>query len=244
METRRCEAIVLGAMDYREADRIVTLFTLEHGKLRGIAPGAKRSVRRFAGVCEPFARLHLQVALREGLSRVQGADLVTVFPGIRRELVKIAHGGYACELTDQLLPEGVPNPRLFRLLAAYLEHLDGAPFDPSDRRFFEMNLLNILGYRPALDQCVACGAELAGEGQLRFSVAAGGILCSHCGRDGRPVEPFTVILLGRTLRIGRFGAVSFPTAALREAGDLLDEIIAGHLVRPLKSLLFLQELGE
>ncbi len=244
METRRCEAIVLGAMDYREADRIVTLFTLEHGKLRGIAPGAKKSIRRFAAACEPFARIRIQLGLREGLSRMQGADTVTVFPGIRRELVKIAHGGYACELTDQLLPEGVPNARLFRLLAAYLDHLDDAPFDPSDRRFFEMNLLNILGYRPALDQCVACGAELAGETQLRFSVAAGGLFCCRCGRDGCPVSPLTVTILGRTLRTGRFGAVSFPTAALREAGGILDEVIACHLVRPLKSLLFLQELGE
>jgi DNA repair protein RecO (recombination protein O) len=243
MESHRCEAIVLGVMDYREADRLVTLFTLEHGKLRGIAPGAKRSVRRFAGACEPFARIQPQIVLREGLSRLQGADTATVFPGIRRELVKIAHAGYACELTEQLLPEGVPNPRLFRLLASYLEHLDAVPFDSSDRRFFEMNLLNILGYRPALGQCASCGTELTGEVQLRFSAAAGGLLCRGCGRAGITVAPQTVTLLTRTLRTGRFGAVPFPPASLREAGALLDEAIAGHLVRPLKSLLFLQEMG-
>src|SRR5512146_2927379 len=128
MQTHRCEAIVLGTMDYRETDRLVTLFTLEHGKLRGVAPGAKRSVRRFAGACEPFAHLQIQLVLRDGLSRMQGTDTITVFPGIRRELAKIAHAGYACELTDHFLPDGVSNPRLFRLLAAYLEHLERAPF--------------------------------------------------------------------------------------------------------------------
>ncbi len=244
MQTRHCEGIVLGAMDYREADRLVTLFTLEHGKLKGVAAGAKRSVRRFAGVCEPFARLRLQIVLREGLSRLQGADLVTVFPGIRRELVKIAHAGYACELTDQFLPEGVSNPRLFRLLVSYLERLDGASFSASDRRFFEINLLKILGYRPALGQCASCGMELTGEEHYRFSAAAGGLLCSCCGRVGPSVSPQTVALLGRALSSGRFGAVTFQPTSLREAGTLLDEAIAGHLVRPLKSLLFLQELGE
>ncbi len=107
-----------------------------------------------------------------------------------------------------------------------------------------MNFLNILGYRPTLAQCASCGMELPGAEQYRFSVAAGGLLCSGCGRVGPAVSPQTVTLLDRALCTGRFGAVSFPPTSLREAGALLDEAIAGHLVRPLKSLFFLQELGE
>jgi len=244
MRSSQCEAIVLGVMEYREADCLVALFTLEHGKLRGIAPGAKKSRRRFAGILEPFARLRLEIAVKEGLSRLHGADPVTVYPGIRRELVKIAHAGYACELSEQFLPEGGSNPRLYRLLVSYLEQLDSAPFAPSDRAFFEVNFLNILGYRPSLDHCVSCGGAILPGDPRRFAPAAGMLLCEGCGKGGRVFLPQAAELLLRALRTGRFGAVTFPPAALREAEELLDGAIAAHLVRPLKSLAFLREIGE
>ncbi|MCM2359134.1 MAG: DNA repair protein RecO, partial [Geobacteraceae bacterium] len=157
MEILRCDAVVLGALDYREADRLVTLFTLEHGKVKGVARGAKRSIRRFGGALEQFARLAVQLALKGGLARIDGADVATIHPGIRADLLKIGYAGYACEAVDLLLPEGLPNPRLFRLLSAYLERLDAAPAAASDRRFFEANLLNVLGYRLPLEECASCG---------------------------------------------------------------------------------------
>lgn len=244
MQTSHCEAIVLGVTDYGEADRIGTFFTFEHGKLRGIARGAKRSVRRFGGALELFARLQLQLTLREGLSRVSGADIVTIYAGIRTDLPRIGHAGYACELVDFLLPEGLRNQRLFRLLAAYLEHLDQQPATTADRRFFEMNLLNILGYRPALDHCAGCGGELTGGAFLGQAMASDGLLCGRCGGGGRPIAATAVALLVRAMQTGRFGMLRFTPHELAEAGSLLDAAIAAHLSRPLKSLPFLLELGE
>jgi DNA repair protein RecO (recombination protein O) len=244
MQICRCEAIVLGMMDYREADKIVTLFTLEQGKIRGMARGAKRSVRRFGGALELFARLKLEIIIKEGLAQLQSADIVTVFPRIREDLVKIGQAGYACELTDSLLPEGMCNLRLFRLLTAYLEHLDRFPAAPSDRRFFELNLLNVLGYRPALEQCAECAVELAGGAWFRPAAAACGLLCSQCGRGGSPVSAATVAHLRQALATGRFGVISFSLAELDEAGKLLDSAIAAHIQRPLNALSFLREMGE
>jgi DNA repair protein RecO (recombination protein O) len=244
MRSLRCEALVLGTMDYRESDRIVTLFTLEQGKVKGIARGAKRSVRRFGGSLELFARLRTELVLREGLSGISSADILTVFPAIRKELAKIGLAGYACELTDALLPEGMCNPRLFRLLNSYLEHLDSFPSTPSDRRFFEMNFLNVLGYCPSLQQCAACAADFTGSPWTRHAKAADGLFCAHCGRGGNPVSMETVLLLRQTLQSGRFGMVIFPPPALIEAGSFLDCAIAAHLPRPLKALSFLREIGE
>ncbi len=242
MRTTECESIIIGVMDYREADRLVTFFCHDHGKLRGVARGAKRSRQRFAGALEPFARLCLQVGMKEGLTQVQGADIVTIFPGIRTDLVRIGCAGYACELVDRLLPEGVANPRLFRLLAAFLEFLDLSPCTESARRFFEINFLNVLGYRPALDYCAGCGAELADLERYGFSAAAGGLLCPHCGTGANPVSAATVDLLQRCLKTGRFGAMDFPPQSLAEAGNILDASIAILLSRPLNSLAFLSEL--
>lgn len=243
MESSRCEAIILGVSDYGEADRLVTLFTLEHGKLRGLAKGAKRSFRRFGGILEPFARIQAQIVIRSGLSRFLGADAATIFPRIREDLRKIASAGYASEAVDLLMPEGLPNPRMFRLLASYLEHLDASPPSPSDRRFFEMNLLNILGYRPALELCGSCGIDLAGLPE-RFAGGTGSLLCARCGRGSRTISVGTVNLLKESLRTGRFGAVNFLPEQLVEAGYILDPAIASQVSRPLKSLAFLREMGE
>jgi len=243
MQSCRCEAIVLGVMDYREADKIVTLFTMEQGKIRGMARGAKRSIRRFGGALELFARLKLEIGIREGLAQLHTADIVTVFPYIRADLAKIGQAGYACELTDALLPEGLCNPRLFRLLTTYLEHLDRFPAAPSDRRFFELNFLNVLGYRPALEQCAECASELAGGAWFRPAAAACGLLCEQCGQGARPVSAETVALLRKALATGKFGVIGFSPAELDEAGRLLDSAIAAHIQRPLNALSFLREMG-
>jgi DNA repair protein RecO (recombination protein O) len=243
MESCRCDALLLGVTDYGESDRIVTLFTLEMGKLKGIARGAKKSHRRFGGVLEPFARIIVQITIKSGLSVLTGVDAVTIFPRIREDLLKIGYAGYACEAVDLLLPEGLSNPRLFRLLATYLEHLDRVPSSPSDRRFYEINLLNIMGYRPALRQCASCGADTAAAPRL-FAAASGGLLCGRCGRGGRAVSPGTVAVLERSLRTGRFGEVGFLPGELAEAGYILDTALAAHVGRPFKSLSFLREMGE
>jgi DNA repair protein RecO (recombination protein O) len=244
MLTCRYEAIVLGMMDYCEADKIVTLFTLEQGKIRGIGRGAKRSVRRFGGALELFARLKLELNLKEGLAQLLTADIVTVFPRIREDLVKISYASYACDLTDALLPERLANPRLFRLLTAYLEHLNRFPVAPSDRRFFELNLLNVLGYRPVLEQCTECAADLAGAAWFRQHAAASGLLCGICGRGGSPVSAATVDLLRQALATGRFGVIKFSLVELDEAGRFLDSAITAHIQRPLNALTFLREMEE
>ena len=151
MRNAETDAIVLRLTDYGEADRIVSLFTLEYGRLSGIARGARRSRKRFAGALEPFAQLKLQLQLRPGLATLQSADILSIYPGIRSELSKIGFAAYACELVERLTPEEEPNPRLYRLLVRYLEQLDSAPLSHSDRRFFAVNLLKILGYQPELE---------------------------------------------------------------------------------------------
>jgi DNA repair protein RecO (recombination protein O) len=242
MHTSRCEAILLSSMDYREADIIGTFFTLEHGKVRGLARGAKSSRKRFGGALESFAHLRLQMRLKEGLCFVAEADVISVFPGIRADLQKIAHAAYACEIAERFLPEGHELPRLFRLLLAYLRHLDAFPCTPSDRRFFETNLLNIVGYRLPLESCHVCGTGLADRERL-FLAPAGALLCRSCSRGDRPVSGESVALLRRSMETGRFGTVLFAGPLLDDAGELLDRTIAAYLDRPLKSLAFLREMA-
>jgi DNA repair protein RecO (recombination protein O) len=238
------EGVVLRLVDYREADLIATLFTREYGKMKGIAPNARKSMKRFGGALDIFSRLTMRLRVREGLSRIEEASLVDLSPHIRQDMTKVACAGYACELTDSLLPDGMPNSRYYRLLVTWLERLDTCPPSLSDRRFFEINVLNVLGYRPELERCPACEHPFDGEAPLSFHPSAQSLLCSGCGGAGMPILPTVPLRLRACLATGRFGAVSFTPGELADAGAIIDSLIAAHAGRELKSLRFLREVGD
>lgn len=240
MKTITDDAVVIDLLEYREADRIVTLFSKEHGKLSGIARNARNSVKRFGGALELFARLSIHFHPNEPLASIRDADIVTIYPQIRSSLAGIAAAGYAAELVAALAPERYANLRVFRLLTAYLEHLDRSPARADDRHFFEMNLLNILGYRPPLEQCTDCGADLGLCGGRWPARHGHGLYCPDCAPAGKPLGTATIATLQRCLVTGRFGLVGFSGEGLEEADDFLCEFISGHLHRPLKSLAFLR----
>lgn len=152
MVSHTCQAIVLSTRDYGESDRIVSLFTLEYGRLKAFSKSARASRRRFGGSLEPAHRLELALKYKdEGLCRLERVEATWSYPGLRQTLETLTMALYGCELVEALTPEGHPLPRLFRLLSALLAHLDQGGATEADRRFFEVNLLNILGYRPPLD---------------------------------------------------------------------------------------------
>lgn len=239
MHQEKLQAFVLFSSDYGESDRIVSLFTLEHGRIRGFARGARNSRKRFGPALESFARIDLQLVRKDGLSSLRQADLITLYTGIRADLGGIAHALYACELVDSITAEGQPLPRLYRLLAAYLERLDSGAVDEADRRMFEINLLNILGYRPLLEKCSRCGSDFGERGALIQN--GGELACRFCAASGFPIATQTLLDLLGCLSTGRFGAVRLSGDGLLQAGRLLDEIVAAHTGRKLKSLEFLRQ---
>jgi len=242
MHAEKVQSFVLSSLDYGDSDRIVSLFTLEHGRVKAFARGARKSRKRFGPALEPFARIDAQARIKEGLSSLLQADIVSIYPGIRADLERIAHALYACELVDVITPEGHPLPRLYRLLAAYLDHLETKTAVEDDRRFFEINLLNILGYRPSLETCSRCNSPFGESGA--WLQEGGEQVCRFCCAAGRPLSSATLKTLAACLKTGTFGQISFATESLQQAGCLLDEAIAAHSGRQLKSLEFLQQVSQ
>ncbi len=239
MQQEKLQAFVLSNSDYGESDRIVSLFTLEHGRLKGFARGARNSRKRFGPALETFARIDLQLNLKDGLSTLRSADVITLYSGIRGVLSAIAYALYACELVECLTPEGQPLPRLYRLLATYLERLDSGQGDDADRRLFEINLLNILGYRPSLEVCSRCGSVYDAHGALMQQ--GGELVCRFCAATGRKMPTAVLKGLFSCLTTSRFGQVRIDEETLQQAGMLLDEALATHSARRLKSLEFLRQ---
>ena len=240
MHLEKLQAFVLSNSDYGESDRIVSLFTLEHGRIKGFARGARNSRKRFGPALETFARIDLQLNYKDGLSSLRNADVITLYSGIRSVLGAIARALYTCELVECLTPEGHPLPRLYRLLAAYLEHLDSGIIDDIDRRMFEINLLNILGYRPSLDGCSRCGSDFDSRGALMQQ--GGELVCRFCAATGRAISPSALQLLSSCLSTSRFGHIVTEGEPLQSAGILLDESLATHSAREFKSLEFMRQM--
>lgn len=177
----RVEAVVLRHSDWGEADRILTLYTRERGKVRAIAKGARKIRSRKAGHLEPFTRVTLQLAKGRDLLIVTQVDTLNAYLALGANLVKTGYASYAVELLDRFTYEDESeNYAIFRLLTEILDRIATEPEPWLAIRYYEVRLLDLLGFRPHLFECANCGDPIRPVDQY-FSPAAGGVLCPKCG---------------------------------------------------------------
>lgn len=177
----RVEAVVLRHADWGEADRLLTLYTRQRGKVRAIAKGARKIRSRKAGHLEPFTHVTLQLARGRDLLIVTQADTLEAYLPIREDLVKTGYASYAVELLDRFTYEDeTENQAIFRLLTEALGRLAAEPEAWLAMRYYEVRLLDLLGYRPHLFECANCGGKIQPVDQF-FSPSVGGVLCPKCG---------------------------------------------------------------
>lgn len=177
----RAEAVVLRHSDWGEADRLLTLFTREHGKLRVIAKGARKVLSRKAGHLEPFTHVTIQLARGRELPIVSQVETLEAYLPLREDLVKLGYASYVLELIDRFTyDEEGNNPVIFRVLTETLARIANEPDGWLAARYYEMRLLDFLGFRPKLFECANCGREVEPLDQY-FSPSAGGVICPKCG---------------------------------------------------------------
>jgi len=177
----RLEAVVLRHADWGEADRLLTLYTRERGKVRAIAKGVRKIKSRKAGHLEPFTRVTLQLARGRDLLIVTDADTIDAYQPLREDLIKTGYASYLVELLDRFTyEEESENYNIFRLLTESLSRVANE-LDPwLAIRYYEVHLLDHLGFRPQLFECANCREEIEAVDQF-FSAAQGGVLCPRCG---------------------------------------------------------------
>ena len=177
----RLEAVVLRHADWGEADRLLTLYTRERGKVRAIAKGARKVKSRKAGHLEPFTRVTLQLARGRDLLIVTDADTIDAYQPLREDLIKTGYASYLVELLDRFTyEEESENYNIFRLLTESLSRVANEPDPWLAIRYYEVHLLDHLGFRPQLFACANCREEIEAVDQF-FSAAQGGVLCPRCG---------------------------------------------------------------
>lgn len=244
--TLQTEAVVLRHRDWGEADRLLWLYTRKEGKVHALAKGVRKIRSRKAGHLEPFTRVTLLLARGRDFWIVTQAEAIDAFSNLRKDLVRIGYASYIVELLDRFTYEGDENQRLYKLLADSLSRLNTAADPAVPLRYYEVHLLDLLGYRPQLFRCIRCENETQPEDQY-FSISLGGVLCPRCGPYIPDASPISVDALRylRHFQRNPFSAISgitLPSRVNRQLEPFLQHYFTYHLERSLNSPEFIQRV--
>lgn len=171
---------MLRGYPFGEADKVVVLISPNHGKVRAVAKGVRKTKSRFGGRLEPFT--HVDVLLYEGrnLDTITQVSVVEAYSHIRLDLDRVLAGGTMIEAIDAVAQEGAGSHRQFLLLQRGLKALDAGPVHPDLVAAYLLKLAAIIGVAPSLHACAECGAT---DNLSRFSLASGGVVCGLCSPD-------------------------------------------------------------
>ncbi|MBI5870624.1 MAG: DNA repair protein RecO [Actinobacteria bacterium] len=255
------DSVVLGSHKLGDADRVVTLFTADRGKVPTVVKGVRKVKSRFGGRLEPFTQLQVQLHEGRNLHTLTGADTVKTHAVIRDEPAAYRAALGFIEMLGRATPDFEKRPRSFNLLVNYLMEMDRAVIAARDAADSEMTatggdadtgpaarlqsnlvaitlgaelkLLLLAGFLPHLDDCAACGSKQA---LPRFSAEVGGALCDDCGGDSFHVSRETLEGMRMLLEKPLAEAVEMgiDEATAREIWRCVREVCRYHLGADLK----------
>ena len=236
-------------MDLGEADRVLTVLTPRLGKLRVIAKGVRRPRSRIGGGLQPFSDVQLVLAVGRTFDVVTSTSLEDPHLGLRNDLHSTAAAWYVVELADRFCEGAADSHEAFRLLAQALSALDAGSEVSREvvARWFELHLLEAMGFRPELTRCLECGTEIQPDGNS-FSPVGGGVVCpqcAHAAHGARPVSVDALKILRHLQRSPLVGVLRLRLAAgmQREVERLLHATVSAVIERELRSRDFLDEVA-
>ena len=179
------ESIITRTWEFGETDLLVSFFTVDKGRLKGVAKGARKSSRRFANCLDSFCLTRLEYDRKSGrdLYFLNSGKLIHGFPDLRTDFHALSLASYMVELAETLFPLGVAEPRMFALLKKAIYALSNHMEKEDLRIFFEAKALALGGYGINFERCCDCGRLYAGEGRAVFKQSRGGIACLRCEKE-------------------------------------------------------------
>lgn len=245
MKDYKTEGIIIRVRDYGEADRIITLFTRDRGKVQAIVKGCRKPKSQKRGVIQLFTHGDFVIYSGRTLDTVTQCQAKEVFGPIREDLDRMAYATYLAELLDGFVNSGDAHDDLFFLSLVCL-HLLTVDDPELVIRAFEIRLMDTLGYRPHLTDCVVCGERLEGTG-IFFSSRLGGGLCANCASH----DPESIACKMGTINmlkqlavwdLKRLRVLKLTGDTKRELGEMMKTYIDQRLEKKIKSADFLQSL--
>jgi DNA repair protein RecO (recombination protein O) len=224
--------VVLRTHKLGEADRIVTFLSRDHGKVRAVAKGVRKTKSRFGGRLEPPTHVSLLLYQGRELDIVTQAETIDHFGALRDDYDRLSRAVSMLEAADQLGLEREPNPRLYQMLVGALRTLATRDAPLVVAAFF-LKLLDLEGYRPQVEACVACGTD---SGLVAWAIEEGGLRCS-AHRQGSAISPEAVAVVQRVLGGRLNDALAEPASPVTaEVDHLVVKALEHHLERRLRSI--------
>ncbi|NLW90520.1 MAG: DNA repair protein RecO [Syntrophomonadaceae bacterium] len=230
----RSRAIILKTIDYRDADKLVTLFSEKHGKVRAVARGVKKPASSLRVCLQPFCHSNLYLSGGKELENVTQGKLIDFFPNIREDIDLTLQVLYLMELLDKSLMDHMALPSLYSVTLTVLEYLNTHGNNPLAIRYFEANLLKYLGYQPLLERCVNCGTQ---SGKLQsFNLVRGGVICPECSKTltsdfDFSGEALSILRLISSRDVNTMHRIKASQAALKNLEFFLEKNLEYHLER-------------
>ncbi|MGN0949720.1 MAG: DNA repair protein RecO [Mitsuokella sp.] len=242
MAIYQTEAVVLGAKNWGDADKMMTFFTKERGLVKAAAFGCRRPRSPLAGGMQMFSHLDLQLSEGRRVDTVRQCLLRHHYKKLSEDLTAMAYGSFVAEFLREFLPEGQPEPKMFELLLQILE-----AFERRNPRVTALaavyQLMEFTGLQLRYEHCVHCGKKI--EGDAFFAISEGGVLCENCRTAS--AKPFPAELRHFIIGLRDFdwqqGTMRLSSTLLMTAEQLLLQYLQELLGRPLKSLAFIQQLS-
>jgi len=245
-------AIVLRRIDFGDYDLIINFFTLNKGKISAIAKSAKKSVKRFAGILEPFSVLEIVCSSGrgKGLPVLQEAALKQPFSKIRTDIVNIAYASYWAELINMWMEDGKKQVQIYQLFQHVLGELDRDYISRDALSIiFQIRFMKLSGFYSDLNQCGNCQIEIEKikKGKIAFDIVKGCLICDRCSsaRSGKiylsrgTIKQLLWVESGGLKKAGR---IRFTKTALSEGLKFLEAFVPYHLEMEPRSLKFLRQI--
>ena len=249
MALGKTRAVVIGSAPLGESDRIVSFFSRDFGKVRGVARAARRMRSRFGSALEllTLGELVFFDGGRNDLVQVDHFDIVHPFAAVRGDLTRLGQAAWMVECVARLTADRDPSATLYGLLVRALRSVEAG--HPSRRvaTAFGLRCVDALGHRLRIDRCVGCGRRGSPPGTaIAIDVEAGGVTCAACAgqtRGALRVERSTLSALRRLRAASWADAVGLAVGATE---DRVREIVDLHITRlagqPVRAARFLREM--
>jgi DNA repair protein RecO (recombination protein O) len=247
MQVRETEAIILRSYPLKEADKIVSFLSRAGGKTRGVAPNARRSVKRFGAGLELLSHVRLRYQEREtqDLVRLESCELLDSFFDAQSNYDVAVAFAHVAEVAEQLLPEREANDAFFRLILLVIEEMRRTGEIWRPLTYFDLWAVNLAGFLPPLDVCMRCGSEMEAGEPAWFRTSSEGLRCRICRTDGSSTLRAESRNLARRMRGTSLANIPAEGWSKRCAADLrkfLWQDLERHLERRLVTRKQLDEL--
>jgi len=192
MKSNKTIGIILRRINLGEADRILTVLTKNHGKIRVVAKGIRKTLSKLAGHLEPFCLTELMVTEGKSLNIITSAQVKETYINLRSNLESTRKAYFLAEVIDKIVDENHPHEEIFDLLKKTLESINSGSNELM-QSYFEINLLAELGFKPELEHCLDCHGKLDPQ-KVLFNAEQGGLTCGKCS-GGREISEKAIKVL-------------------------------------------------